>query len=253
MIKHERERLNTSAKRSYMLLRFRKGCISIITSYVKIAIVIAYVLTALWIIDFGVLREISGATSQDIFANQASLLGQATTQVAYVLIAIVGLFALIIEFGMPFGGRAMRGNLLRIGFANSAGEAPILVGKRKYKENNKTITDLDFFSCGIPSHEWVDKRLKLEAALNLNIIEISQGKDKHYIRLGTVSAKDALPKKVNWKDSYLSRDSFVLVLGESLLGVETVNLSLIPHILLGGATGSGKSVNVGQKMNKKGG
>ena len=45
-----------------------------------------------------------------------------------------------------------------------------------------------------------------------------------------------------WKDTDLSQESFVLVLGESLLGPVTVNLANIPHILLGGSTGSGKSV-----------
>ena len=34
----------------------------------------------------------------------------------------------------------------------------------------------------------------------------------------------------------------MLVLGESLTGPVTVNLANIPHILLGGSTGSGKSV-----------
>ena len=37
-------------------------------------------------------------------------------------------------------------------------------------------------------------------------------------------------------------ESFVLVLGESLTGAVTVNLTNIHHILLGGSTGSGKSV-----------
>ncbi len=45
-----------------------------------------------------------------------------------------------------------------------------------------------------------------------------------------------------WNDNYLSPDNFVLVLGESLTGPVTVNLANIPHILLGGSTGSGKSV-----------
>ena len=44
------------------------------------------------------------------------------------------------------------------------------------------------------------------------------------------------------QDKYLSQERFVLVLGESLLGPVTVNLANIPHILLGGSTGSGKSV-----------
>ena len=45
-----------------------------------------------------------------------------------------------------------------------------------------------------------------------------------------------------WKESYLSPKSFVLVLGESYTGPVTVNLAHIPHILLGGSTGSGKSM-----------
>ena len=51
-----------------------------------------------------------------------------------------------------------------------------------------------------------------------------------------------MPEKLEWKDSYLSPDSFVLPLGKSYTGPVTVNLAHIPHILLGGSTGSGKSV-----------
>ena len=57
-----------------------------------------------------------------------------------------------------------------------------------------------------------------------------------------VPAQIDLPEILCWKDKYLSPESFVLVLGESLLGPVTVNLAHIPHILLGGSTGSGKSV-----------
>lgn len=47
---------------------------------------------------------------------------------------------------------------------------------------------------------------------------------------------------LRWNDKYLSPDSFVLVLEESLTGSVTVNLAHVPNILLGGSTGSGKSV-----------
>ena len=60
--------------------------------------------------------------------------------------------------------------------------------------------------------------------------------------LDTVSAGDDLPEVLKWKDSYLSPKSFVLTLGKSYTGPVTVNLAHIPHILLGGSTGSGKSV-----------
>ena len=87
-----------------------------------------------------------------------------------------------------------------------------------------------------------DKRDKIEAALNLHIVKVAEGKDKRRILLYTTSAKTVLPKQIHWNDKYLSNDSFVLALGESLTGRETVNLAYIPHILLGGSTGSGKSV-----------
>ena len=57
-----------------------------------------------------------------------------------------------------------------------------------------------------------------------------------------VYGRNALPDHIVWKRKYLSPESFVLVLGEGYTGPITVDLAAIPHILLGGSTGSGKSV-----------
>ena len=65
---------------------------------------------------------------------------------------------------------------------------------------------------------------------------------KSRVLLHAVPARYDLPAVLPWKDKYLSPDSFVLALGESQMGPVTVNLAHIPHILLGGSTGSGKSV-----------
>lgn len=68
------------------------------------------------------------------------------------------------------------------------------------------------------------------------------GSGKSRILLYTVPARADLPEVINWNTKFLSIESFILVLGESFIGPVTVDLVKIPHILLGGSTGSGKSV-----------
>ena len=95
---------------------------------------------------------------------------------------------------------------------------------------------------GIPLSDWEKQQPKIEAVLNVHIARIKRGKSRQRILLHTVSGNRDLSELLYWKDAYLSGKSFELVLGESLLGRETVNLAKAPHMLLGGSTGSGKSV-----------
>lgn len=82
----------------------------------------------------------------------------------------------------------------------------------------------------------------IEAALDVSIVKIIYGKSKSRVLVYAVPAQTRLPELLRWSDAYLSPDSFVLTLGESFTGPVTVNLAHILHILLGGSTGSGKSV-----------
>ena len=78
--------------------------------------------------------------------------------------------------------------------------------------------------------------------LGLTIVKLAYAKGKSRVLVYAVPAGEDLPEVLKWHDRYLSSGSFVLVLGESYTGPVTVNLAHIPHILLGGSTGSGKSV-----------
>lgn len=78
--------------------------------------------------------------------------------------------------------------------------------------------------------------------MDVTIIKIIFGKSKSRVLVYAVPTQTSLPEVLRWSDAYLSPDNFVLVLGESLTGPVAVNLANIPHILLGGSTGSGKSV-----------
>ena len=156
---------------------------------------------------------------------------------AYLLVGAAVLLALLLY---PFGRRAAKDQLQCIGLVNHAGMPPDLLHKRR-DEDNPRVTVWEFRNQGIPLQEWDKKRLAIETALGITIVKLAYAKGKSRVLVYAVSAGDDLPEVLKWKDSYLSPKSFVLVLGESYTGPVTVNLAHIPHILLGGSTGSGKS------------
>ena len=157
------------------------------------------------------------------------------------LYAVGGLLAFLALLGTPWGSKAAKEGLQKVGLVNHAGEAPALIAKRQ-DGNNPRLTIWEFDPCGIPLNEWEDKQARIETALDITIAKIAWAEGRKIIRVHAVPAASELPSLLRWEDKYLSPESFVLVLGESLLGPVTVNLANIPHILLGGSTGSGKSV-----------
>lgn len=157
---------------------------------------------------------------------------------AYLLAGGVALAVLLVY---PFGRRAAHDQLQSIGLINHAGMAPTLLRKRRDRDNPR-VTVWEFQNQSIPLTAWEDKRAAIEAALDVSIVKMTYGKGKSRVLVYAVPAQVSLPEVLPWQDEYLSPESFVLVLGESLLGPVTVNLANIPHILLGGSTGSGKSV-----------
>ena len=160
------------------------------------------------------------------------------TLLAYLLLGGVALAVLMVY---PFGRKAAKDQLQSIGLINHAGMAPDLFRKRRDTDNPR-VTIWEFRNQSIPLQEWEKKRPAIETALGITIVKLVYAKGKSRVLVYAVSAGDDLPEVLKWKDSYLSLDSFVLVLGESYTGPVTVNLAHIPHILLGGSTGSGKSV-----------
>ncbi len=157
------------------------------------------------------------------------------------LYAVSGLLAFLAFLGTPQGSKAAKEGLQKVGLVNHAGETPALIAKRQ-DGNNPRLTIWEFDPCGIPLGEWEDKRARIETALDITIAKMTWAEGRKLIRVYAVPAKSDFPALLPWNDKYLSPESFVLVLGESLTGAVTVNLTNIPHILLGGSTGSGKSV-----------
>ncbi len=166
----------------------------------------------------------------------------AVMQNAVPIYLIAGEIALTVLLVYPFGKRAAQDQLQSIGLVNHTGLAPELLRKRRDKAH-PNVTIWVFRDQGIPLDTWELKRTAIEAALDITIVKMTYApQSKSRILLHAVPARTDLPAVLPWKDKYLSSDSFVLALGESLLGPVKVNLVKIPHVLLGGSTGSGKSV-----------
>lgn len=157
---------------------------------------------------------------------------------AYLLFGGAVLLALLL---CPIGRRMARDRLQCIGLTNHAGIPPDLLRKCR-DSGNPRVTVWEFNNRSIPIDEWEKKRPAIETTLGINIVKLAYARGKSRVLVYAVPAGEDLPEVLRWGVSCLSRESFVLVLGEGYAGPVTVNLAHVPHILLGGSTGSGKSV-----------
>ena len=158
-----------------------------------------------------------------------------------LFVAVAGGAGVAFVLFYPFERRMAENALRSIGMINHADEAPVLLRKKQDK-THPNVTVWHFRNNGTPLHTWENCSAEIETALCVIVVGICYGKNNQRILLSTVPAGSGLPERIVWKDRYLSPRSFELMLGRSYTGDVTVNLADIPHILLGGATGSGKSV-----------
>lgn len=235
MRNEEKERLEKQTEARYIWLRFKNGCKSLKNSKARQCALIAFYILLILIWTFN---------NDDFSLQNMELVSPvfiALSKLSLPLSILGGTIAILILYGTPIGSFKIMSELQRIGLTNSAGETPILTAKTK-DEKQSEVTVFEFDGVGIPLTEWENKRQRIEAALNVHIVKLKEGKNKRSILLYAVPAGNPLSSRIEWNDSYLIKDSSTLVLGKSLMGTVKVDLAKIPHILLGGSTGSGKSV-----------
>ena len=203
---------------------------------VKLIFLVMYILGAILI--WNTQADIAASTEKIEYISPIAELAANNIFVTYLLGAGILVTILILT---PIGKRSVQEQLRSIGLVNHADAVPELKSKRKDKQNPK-ITIWEFTSQGIPLKVWQDKQAAIETTLDITIVKMKNGSGKSRVLIQAVPAVSDLPDMIKWKDKYLSQQSFVLNLGESFTGTITVDLARVPHILLGGATGSGKSV-----------
>ena len=158
--------------------------------------------------------------------------------ISYLILGGIALLALIVY---PFERKAAGETLKAIGLVNHADMSPTLVCKSRDMENPR-ISIWHFRNQGIPLKTWRERQADIETALGVTIVNMKYSHGNQRVLLYTVPAEDDLPKLLLWQDAYLLKEDFALALGQSYTGPVVINLADIPHILLGGSTGSGKSV-----------
>ena len=203
---------------------------------VKLIFLVLYILGAVLI--WHTQADIAASTEKIEYISPIAEFAANNIFVTYLLGAGILVTILILT---PIGKRSVQEQLRSIALVNHADAVPELKSKRKDKQNPK-ITIWEFTSQGIPLKVWQDKQAAIETTLDITIVKMKNGSGKSRVLIQAVPAVSDLPDMIKWKDKYLSQQSFVLNLGESFTGTITVDLARVPHILLGGATGSGKSV-----------
>ena len=216
---------------------------------VKLIFLILYILGAVLI--WHTQADIAASTEKIQYISPIAEFAARNIFATYLIVAGIVVTILILT---PIGKRSVQKQLQTIGLVNHAEAVPELKSKRKDKQNPK-ITIWEFTSQGIPLKAWKDKKEAIETALDITIVKMKNGSGKSSVLIHAVPAVSDLPDMIDWKDKYLSTQSFILNLGESFTGPVTMDLARVPHILLGGATGSGKSVLLKlllMQANKKG-
>jgi len=203
---------------------------------VKLIFVLLYVLGAILVWS----KQDKIALTAETTALLSPIASLVMQHIFAVYLLVGGVFlAILILF--PLEKKAAQDQLRSIGLVNHTDMVPAL--KRKYKDKqNPRISVWEFNSQGIPLKTWEDKQAAIETILDITIVKMKYGSGKSRILLYTVPARTDLPEVIDWNDKYLSHNPFILALGESFTGPITVDLVKVPHILLGGSTGSGKSV-----------
>ena len=216
---------------------------------VKLIFLVLYILGAVLI--WNTQADIAASTEKIEYISPIAEFAAKNIFVTYLIIAGIAVTILILT---PIGKRSVQDQLKSIGLINHSEVVPELKSKHKDKKNPR-ISIWEFTSQGIPLKVWKDKKEAIETALDITIVKMKNGSGKSRVLIYAVPAVSDLPDLIKWNDKYLSTQSFILNLGESFTGHVTVDLSRVPHILLGGATGSGKSVLLKlllMQANKKG-
>lgn len=160
---------------------------------------------------------------------------------SYHLIAIGSVFFSILVFCIGIPLRWIRSKYHKIfetvGLKNRLAETPIVT---KVQKINKYQTQIKLNAKGIGIDTFKAKAVDLETLFNKTIESITIGKSPKFMNINITSK--VLPSFINYSDiktHSLHNNQFIV--GEALEGDIKANLADLPHLMIAGTTGGGKS------------
>lgn len=204
-------------------------------THTLISMAVTAMLVGLWLhADAIVAARDMGAIGIADLANaiRAPLLKLLTILLAYMYVMLCGI---------PRGAMSLQMSLQQAGIMNAASEVPYLIGRARTPANH-VVTVLTWYTCGIPLATFEEQRDRVEAALNAYIIKISVDRKTHHVIMEVVFGREVQPELPPWNSAYIPQQLTQFAMGVDLAGTPIIaDLSKIPHVLIGGSTGSGKS------------
>lgn len=220
------ENLNQSNRLAYLWNRCKAGLRSIPESPARSALTALYWFTALLLL-------LHAAGPADGIIGH---LMQPLVCILVVLGSIIFFVTGVTISAIPRGAFQTADAFRRVGLTNAAGEPPLLASCRK--EDSKTV--IDVFTQGLTIPQLQERIEPLESALGKRITKIEPGEDNQSIRLHLAPGNTKLPEL-----AYLPQGQplkpLEILLGTSLDGPVTWDPDKVPHLLIGGSTGSGKT------------
>ena len=219
-------------------IRFSAGICQLLDtpSHVLTSMAIAAMLVGLWLYSDGIFTTYEANAAADI-ARFVDTMKAPFIKLLVVLLA----YLFVMLRGTPRGTIVLQMALQQAGIFNCAEESPFLIDNKTMPQNHLLHT-LVWYPCGIPLAVFEDQRDKIEAALNAYIVKIYADRKTHHIIMQVVFGEDVQPELPPWHRAYIPQALTQFAMGVDLAGTPVIaDLGKIPHILIGGSTGSGKS------------
>lgn len=224
------ERLQLQTKKKYVLDTFRNG-LRCIQDDSKVAQKFVFLCLALAVVA---LFFASGSSGNDVL----SVVFRPIIYAVYAIAWLAECIGVIFVFGYLPHSWAYYDDFTRAGIYNQAREAPLLI--KASRDGN--IQQLTYYIKGYPLECWEDNRTRIESALNVTILSITQGSNNQLFELRVVAGCNLMGRLIPWADTYMDDSDTKIVLGINAAGIPVcIDFGQLPHWLLAAATGMGKT------------